>query len=1253
MNKLLVSLLCCLSIFISSYTVKPTQSEKSAHIVQSVTQLIYTNAYVEAYSELTLHKELFQSEVELVTYHLLLNNILKEAMSQTNNPSYRLAYYQSLEQLCNYFIASPDSIQSKNRELFWEKAEELSTHYLYTGNSKIANLFTAIYPLQVDDMTHLYPIAYNYYTYLLNKKEYTTAGAIMVNMAQKQPGNKATPTLLARTMHLAAIGYINSVSRLNKSDYQAKLIVELLERTNELYRNNPEVSKSADAIHLLGEYASYYQLIGQKEKATPYAQKEKRLIEEQFGKEGIAYAWVLLREGKRHEMGNECNGENAAIHAAYHLSKELTPTDSDRYKFLLIEKNHKAILADANLMNALNGITCDAEKLPYDFFSSTYALEPSGNKEKDSYYEIKLKEILTNHTSTLDRVLKITELLPDLEEVVPFKAELIVSYLTELTRLIKFENGEIEELVALPSDYEALFGRVETQGQSQEDIINSLLGKHYTTAGQMSIGWGVEILAKKELLTEEVFADLLFLSAEISMKIESWEEAKSTLEKSINKFQASPKNRVKQLHARAALCKCYALVNEQEPLKKELKKVEKELSKINPSEFQTEAYVSTLNYLAACYNALNDYKTAAKYAHWVIELSKNSFNLLPYYYQAIYTNSIQLFEKEHYAACAESLLFLCKAKHQATDYRSYHNLLIKSLCRSNNPMAYHFLQQYMERSVQEFIPQYFVGQSQFVRDQFWEAEAAQIIELNMEVALCFPQEAILSYTYNNIILAKSLDFRYDENRQKTVDASDKYMQDSYRRMKLAQDSLHFGNPGRNGIYKNRISFLQSQLKSSAIQHEITNIHEQRFFHQATLINKDMVVVEFVMMPKNKEPHYYAYITFSGSKAPLLIDVCSSNELLPHIQSTKRHINQLYRNPELLYTHFWAKIECHLTSSIQQILLVPTGILNRINFSAIPTQEGRLADRYNLRRYSYTSLLATYKEQQRKESDCDFALFGGITYDLAEEKLIEESMKHRSAEKEKERTREREKEKEAERARTKEQEREQEQLRSFKTTRSKLRFLPHTQLEIDQIAATLTHEAIRVKKITRELASEGFFKSLTGKSPPFIHLATHGFYLRTKEEKSAHTYYNLHNPYHYKEKALLHSGLLLAGAQQAWSGKRLPMGVEDGIVTADEISRLDLSNTQVVVLSACDTALGDIHDTEGVLGLQRAFKKAGVGFVILSLWPVGDKQTALLMSHLYTNFLTTQDLDQALQSAMNQVKEVYPDPIHWAGFIAIR
>ena len=139
-----------------------------------------------------------------------------------------------------------------------------------------------------------------------------------------------------------------------------------------------------------------------------------------------------------------------------------------------------------------------------------------------------------------------------------------------------------------------------------------------------------------------------------------------------------------------------------------------------------------------------------------------------------------------------------------------------------------------------------------------------------------------------------------------------------------------------------------------------------------------------------------------------------------------------------------------------------------------------------------------------------------------------------------------------------------------------------------------------------------------------------------------------------EHPLIRSGLLLAGANQAWSSNREQQSAdEDGVITAYEISQMNLTNTELVVLSACETGLGDIKGNEGVYGLQRALKIAGAQNLIISLWKVPDRETAKLMTSFYTYWLQEQlSIREALSKAQKDFRDNGYDPYYWAGFILL-
>jgi CHAT domain-containing protein len=204
-------------------------------------------------------------------------------------------------------------------------------------------------------------------------------------------------------------------------------------------------------------------------------------------------------------------------------------------------------------------------------------------------------------------------------------------------------------------------------------------------------------------------------------------------------------------------------------------------------------------------------------------------------------------------------------------------------------------------------------------------------------------------------------------------------------------------------------------------------------------------------------------------------------------------------------------------------------------------------------------------------------------------------------------------------------------------------------EVNSISQLLKKNKKTTRVITGTAATEESFKQLSGHSPAILHLATHGFSVPDAEQKRKNNLNSDDNQFTLADNPLLRSGIIMAGGNRVWGGAAPFAGKDDGIVTVYEISNLDLSNTELVVLSACETALGDIRGTEGVFGLQRAFKLAGVQNMILSLWQVPDKETAELMNLLYTHNLKGMTTYEAFNKAQDSMRKKYP-PYYWAAFI---
>lgn len=208
------------------------------------------------------------------------------------------------------------------------------------------------------------------------------------------------------------------------------------------------------------------------------------------------------------------------------------------------------------------------------------------------------------------------------------------------------------------------------------------------------------------------------------------------------------------------------------------------------------------------------------------------------------------------------------------------------------------------------------------------------------------------------------------------------------------------------------------------------------------------------------------------------------------------------------------------------------------------------------------------------------------------------------------------------------------VESGEFTRSGIARLPGTQKEIDLIETMAEASNLKINVLTDAEANESKVKDLS--SPGILHLATHGEFDQLS-----------------KVDTYLKSKLILAGAADSEPFLATDYEkYEDGFLTAYEVTQLDLLNTRLVVLSACETGLGEIQSGEGVWGLQRAFQLAGVKTVMGSLWKISDEATVTFMETFYKKYLTNSDIYAAYQEAMSTTKQRYPHPYFWGAFTLV-
>jgi CHAT domain-containing protein len=376
--------------------------------------------------------------------------------------------------------------------------------------------------------------------------------------------------------------------------------------------------------------------------------------------------------------------------------------------------------------------------------------------------------------------------------------------------------------------------------------------------------------------------------------------------------------------------------------------------------------------------------------------------------------------------------------------------------------------------------------------------------------------------------------------------------------------------------------------------------------------------------------YAALVLRKGWQNPKFVPLFRKDQIDEFV---KRDPNQIYSKGFVgkeIRNLVWSPLE-EFISAGEHVYFSGSGILHQLAIENISYDDSTtLGDRYQMHRLSSTKELVNQKPESKNQN---VALYGGIKYDLPVDQMIASSKFY---------------------------EREDDflSLRGIDqdtTTRRGWQFLPGTLAEANEVSRILDESRYQVSEFIGDTANEESFKNLSGKRTGIIHIATHGFFLPTEQSKR--------NPFIQMRfdddrsynvgyvDPMLRSGLLFAGGNRAWLGDSIPDTIDDGVLTAKEISHLDLRETDLVVLSACETGLGDVS-SEGVFGLQRAFKQAGAQTIIMSLWNVKDEATKYLMTNFYSYLMQGMSKREAFIQARNNCREKYQDPASWAAFIML-
>ena len=585
-----------------------------------------------------------------------------------------------------------------------------------------------------------------------------------------------------------------------------------------------------------------------------------------------------------------------------------------------------------------------------------------------------------------------------------------------------------------------------------------------------------------------------------------------------------------------------------------------------------------------------------------------------------FKKSLLLLEKENYRESVNSIKAIAPSLIVPHDIILVYFNLISSLAMYDGEQATIYLHQYYDRVKHIILPRIYKHSTEFDNQRLWKAVTLTIGQVCMKTALRYPNSdaPLLAYdifqTIKNLELEVNNYIRYAKKNH----LFDEFTENSIKYYNQKRDSLYFSDTeGKNYLGNLEQLELNKMLINDkiAIDKVLNNIYTYKEISES-LNNSASLIEYFIYVNLEGENRYGAFIVNSEKKTPTVIDICSVDEASSQLTKDSTSVNICYSSSKL-YSTFIQKIEPYILHDT--LIVCPVGVLEMVNFDAITNNEHRLMDKYQIYR-SYSGHSFINGTRNHRYSPRTAALFGGIAYSKEQRQEAETASRHFRL------------------------------SRGTHSFRGSLQYLQYSAEEIAAIRDILIDNKFRCNIYSGLDATESSFKKLEDASPGLIHIATHGFFMRKDSDLINHSFFN--NLELYQDYKLLRSGLFMSNSNSSWNGLEPISGDTDGIITAYEISKLDLSNVNLAVLSACETAEGFIDNIESTQGLQYAFRLAGAGSLILNLWKVDDTVSFLFMKHFYSSLFSKHNLLDAYHEAIRKLIIDYPDPYDWAGFILV-
>lgn len=546
------------------------------------------------------------------------------------------------------------------------------------------------------------------------------------------------------------------------------------------------------------------------------------------------------------------------------------------------------------------------------------------------------------------------------------------------------------------------------------------------------------------------------------------------------------------------------------------------------------------------------------------------------------------------------------------DYvRTQENLAILYWKTGKLEQAYMMYREVMDKTI-DFINQYFPPMSEAEKTSYWDITAPRFqrfYNFAIEASATMKYVAQDFYDYNlatkALLLNATNKVKDGILKSKNEDLIKEYLSWLDQKEQLAR----LYTLSKEELKQQKINLSELERAANATEKSLSSksaefsagysTQKSSYKQILALLNDTEAVVDIIRVRGfaqdfTSDSRYVALILKKGSEMPQLVMMENGAELEKKYAKFYRNAVQQKVTDDYSYEQYWTKIEKELAGK-KLIYISPDGVYNQMNLNTLkrPDQD-YVVNRYDLVIIGNSKDLIALKARKTSVPKKNAFLLGFPDYGTPD-----------------------------------------------------IVSLPGTKVEIDGVAKVLKTSGYQITQVMAKDATEKNIKSV--KAPSLVHIATHGYFLQDAGEGEGSVFGV--NAESASRNPLLRSGLILAGAGKSITGGGSDITSNDnGILTAYEAMNLDLEGTNLVILSACETGLGDIKSGEGVYGLQRAFQVAGAEALIMSLWKVDDAATQMLMTNFYNNWIKLGNKQKAFKQAQLQLMAKYKEPYYWGAFV---